>query len=533
MYQKDYDKKFRFSLFLPYGVASGSALAITVHKDETFGRTDFEIASMLYDPELPMHKRVQAVNQAYTIKRRHITKMETTGYAVKKPINYGKRESETVSCYRPTLSAFFYLTSTASDTEESKRLKTIATKNPNRTQRRTPFSDTELERIDAINDLNELAIGKDSTAERSAHYQKYLLQSVHYCGFSPLALEPQLARKITMTPAERGRSLYRELRLSNIEILFRENGFLTSIDRRHIPCIQAEETTDPKKQDIKWFCKHVLHRWYEENPDFYYFLQEEPNADPKMKEIWQTIPAFYSVQDIPGYYSLLEDKKSRLEIPEMNIPGSNQLLRHTCDGVAVGKRETYIIHHTRPTETPWYIGIEKNTIMSTEMIFKRLKKKQTFLGCDRSVRNAIIVCSSVNHFAELFTKKPRNLPSQWDSDKLISRPYDNVNIVLLNTSGVTQLRFLMLSNPIQYDELAKRKLLTFDGFTDRPKSGSRKNDIFALSYDHTPVFLAYSLNWQNLYWAKEKYEAGENFYVCCYPEQVKYIKKIIPEVKFL
>lgn len=145
----------------------------------------------------------------------------------------------------------------------------------------------------------------------------------------------------------------------------------------------------------------------------------------------------------------------------------------------------------------------------------------------------IIVCSSVNHFAELFTKKPTSVPGHWSGEKLISHPYDNVNIVLLKASGVSQVRNLMHSNPIEFDEKIKRQFLDLEEFTARPKSGRRKNDIFALSYNRTPVFLAFSLNWQNLYWAKEKYDAGEKFYVCCFPEQVKYIQKIMPEVEFL
>ena len=534
MYQKKYDRKNRLSSFLPYGVISGPALALTVRKEETFGQEGFDFTGVLYDPETPMQKRVQAVEKAHITKQRHVRNMEKAGLIFDKPITFGKRKTETVSCYRLSLAAFFYLTCTACEAEDNKKVKTNTAKNQNRKTRSMQPTEEELARIDAINYLNDLAIGKDSTPESAACYHNYLLDSVREHGLSPLAMEPLLARNVTLTPYERGRSLYRNYRLANIETLFRESGFLTSIDRRHITCVQVEDNPELKKQDIKWFCKYVLPKWYRDNPDFYYFLQEAPDVDPKARELWQTNPAFYSVQDIPGFYSLLEDKKTRLIIPEMNIPGTNQLLRHTCDGIAIGTRVTYIVHHTRPTETPWYIGIEKNTIQSAEMIFKRLKMTQSFLGSDRHIRNAIIVCPSVHHFAELFTKKPKGLPGQWDTEKMVSRPYDNANIVLLNSAGTNQLWYLMKYSPIHYDEMVKRFFLKkFDGFSDRPKSGRRKNDIFALSYNRTPVFLAHSLNWQNLYWAKEKYDEGEKFYVCCYPEQVKFIQKIMPNVEFL
>lgn len=526
----NFDKKLRLSYFLPYGIISQSAIALSVYQEEPAANNPNNIASLVYDPDMPMSERVAKSYKVHDTRTRRIGALQSLGYAKLKKIHYGKYKWQTITCYQPTPYSLYQLTSTVDEAEEQRRFKSIKLPR-NRTPKRKKYTATEDYILLTKTTLNELAAQKNNGPEEEKMFRQFLLESVEYCDFSPLAAEPLLAQTVSMTPSDRGPTLYRNARLANIEALFRANNYLTSIDRRPIPTVPAKPLNGLDRLDIQDFSRYVLEKWYKDNPDFYQFMQTAPNADYRKK--WLTTPAFYSYQDIPGFTTITNDSELDIELPNLNQTGTNQLIQHTCAGIAIGTHENYIVHHTRQSETPWYEGIESNTAKSAKAIFRRLSKDEPFYGATRDFRNAIIVCPTQQQFIELISKAGEMPKDRLTKERRVGRPYDNVNIILLNPSGVTQLRYLMSSNPLHYDELLKRKLLTYEGFVERLKSGSRREDIFAVTYKRVPVFLAYSLNWQNLYWAVEKYKAGEKFYVCCYPEQVAYLEKIMPEVEFL
>lgn len=543
----DFSKKFRFSFLVPYGIVSPTALALTVYQESSDQDNPNDIASLVYDPAILMTQRAAQCDRVNNTRTRRIASMVQSGWLRDKEISYGKYGWQTAKGLLPTQATLFHLTSTlpyaqesAPPQTESPDGQTIDTQQPqeetaqgelNRIPKRKKQKPQNLTVLNAMADLNELALYKDESPEDLELFRKCLLFSVANYDFTPLALEPELARSVNLIPTNRAVMLYRDLRLSNIEALFRVNNFLTSIDRRPMETVPPPRIEELNRIDMNDFSRHVLHKWYTENPDFFRFFQTVPNKE--YQEAWAATPAFYAVHEIPELTMKLTEEKTEAEMAGMNFHGAHQYLRHTCAGIAIGKRENYIVHHTRASETPWYVGIENNTKMCAEIVLRKLNAKQPFMGGTRHFRNAIMVCSTIYQFAELF-KKDEILPSsRWHGEKKVSAPYDNVNIVLLNPSGATQLLYLMSTNPIIYDDLLKRNLLTHEGFTERPKSGKRQDDIFALSYNRTPVLLAYSLNWNNLYWAKEKYDNGMKFYVCCYPEQAKYIRKIMPEVEFL
>ena len=57
--------------------------------------------------------------------------------------------------------------------------------------------------------------------------------------------------------------------------------------------------------------------------------------------------------------------------------------------------------------------------------------------------------------------------------------------------------------------------------------------VYALSYHDKPVLLAHSMNYRRLNLAYEDYKAGKEFYIACYPEQVTYLKRIMPDAEYL
>ena len=56
---------------------------------------------------------------------------------------------------------------------------------------------------------------------------------------------------------------------------------------------------------------------------------------------------------------------------------------------------------------------------------------------------------------------------------------------------------------------------------------------YPLSYNNTPVLFAYDLEVGKLRQSLIDYQLGKEFYVACYPEQVKFIRRIMPNVKFI
>lgn len=526
----DFYKKFRYSFYLPYGVASRAGLSLSIYQEIEPSNNPNNCASTVYDQTVPMTERE---NECERLHRTHVRRIE---YMIKndlvksKQIKYGNFNWQYITYLHPAPSSFYELTNTVcGDEGQQKKLRTKTNKNriSKRKNQPAPADDYQSYKLK----LNRLAAHRDKSPENAKQFRAHLLESVSTYDFSPLSMEPLLALAVNMTPTDRRQGLYRNLRLSNIEALFKANGYLTSIDRRPIETVTMSKTSDNERLDIESFCAHTLKKWYQENPEFYYFMQSEP--DPEYKQNWSTTPVFYSVQEVPGFQKSISAEIEDFDDPEIDQNGNSQLLRFTCSGVAIGSKQNYIIHHTRPTHTPWYPSFESHTIKSLESIFKSLNDKQPFFGAKRGIRNAIIVCQNITHFQNLFLDASEEMEKKDRNKRRVGQPYDNVNIVLLSHSGATQLRFLMATDPILYDDLVRRKILTYEGFTDRPKSGNPSEDIFAVSYRRTPVLLAYSLNWQKLYWAMEKYEAGMKFYVCCYPEQAKYIRKIMPEVEFL
>lgn len=282
---------------------------------------------------------------------------------------------------------------------------------------------------------------------------------------------------------------------------------------------------DKESYSIMEFCEYALSVWYKDHPNSYRYLN--PWKDGITEAEWQNTPAFYSVKEIPEFTKTIVISRGNRYLL------SEQLIRYSCIGIAIGKNANYIVHHTRSRNTVWLPGIEQTCIEVFTKCINRFAENKNLLGANRTISSAIIICPSVKQFAALFpANKPGGIGTKGKAS-IVGQPYSKVFIIPLNHSGAKQLRWLMAATPANVEVLVKNYLLKHKEFSERPVGIDRKNNIFTLSYKKTPVLVAHMMEWQTLTWALEHYQAGRKFYISCYPEQVKFIQKIMPNAEFI
>ena len=273
--------------------------------------------------------------------------------------------------------------------------------------------------------------------------------------------------------------------------------------------------------DMGTFIHRSLRDWYAKHPQSYSFFEPDLLLNDSTRTQWFNTPAFYTAAEINGFFS------EQNEVDEIPITGAKNILRHTFSGVAIGPKTTYIVYHTRPENTPWSERIEMTTIEVVQRSLATAKLAPDYAP-PMEINNAIMVCASVFQFASLFQKAKDYMPKKWRKTRRVGIPYDTVNIVPINGSGAMQLRCLMLQSPHIFEMQVINSLLTLN-----PKFQRMQDNVFQLTYEDVPVLVAHSMDFQRIFYALEEYYSGTKFYVSCYPGQVKFIRKIMPDVEFL
>ena len=451
--------------------------------------------------------------------------MKMYGYAEEVQVKYSNKGWGEVRLIRLTHAGLYLLTNTPDVPTEEERLKNAYQPQKRKLKRNSYMSSDQGLAIQR-DILYNLAAASDSSPENYAQFQSLFLEAFSDGQLTPLASEPVLAKSVSMTPKIKSAQIYAAWKLMNIEALFRANGFMTSIDRRPKgigrtvkPPQEIVESGD--RLDICDYAAWVLSQWYKHHPESYSF------RNPAMGfEEWKSTPAFYPLKDLPGFESVIDEDL------EMNPGGAKTIMRHSSLGVAVGMRCNYLVYHAKQKGISWAINVERNTAKAVQRVLDITAENTPIMGANRTIQNAIIVCPTVHQFASLFDVE-EGIPNRWKKYTRIDAPFKSASIVPINHSGLMQLRVLMFSNPIAFEQTVISNFKKLPGFTDRPAGNNEKDNIFKLSYNGKPVLLAQLMELQKLYWAKQQYEEGKRFYVVCYPEQVKFIQKIMPEVAFL
>lgn len=161
----------------------------------------------------------------------------------------------------------------------------------------------------------------------------------------------------------------------------------------------------------------------------------------------------------------------------------------------------------------------------------------TIPGFERSVDYAIMFFENVFQFSAIFAdllepNSNRHHPGQ------IPMPFMRMFLVPVNSSGLQQFRMLMEFTPYEFQRTVVRDICEIEQEYARqhgmqPRMYPTNDPDYPLSYKNCPVLFAYDLEIRRLRQALISYQLGKKFYVACYPEQVRFIRRIMPDVEFI
>jgi hypothetical protein len=517
--------KFKISQFvpiLPFGYTSRSALCIA--------GSDNPMAWVEYDPNTTMDERELVCSRQWQYANAHIKSMIEQGFLEEVERKYGKHHWEVFPMVRLTAHGYELISGRCTSETEYDRVNACV--NAGMGYRAA----SEYLPPDIIDTHLMLQDAKEQTGVDHHSFIKILMRTIARDDVTLMAYSNQSATIDFTSQFYNGHRQYRSWKISNINALFRANGFLTAIDRR--PIYLTEDNTKPDmtisegdampEGEVAFYdhCKAILARWYDRTEESFLFsypwaslhdgLDLGGHALP-----WEQIPAFYSAHEFPGFSG--SANKNELE----NLTGALNLARHNLTGIAVGLKHNYLVYHTRPHHTPMSDKIEENSCLTAQHNIDLLNEESPIFGANREIRNSIIVCPTVKQFKSLFTNLNKKTGRK-NTMNPINGVYDSMCIVPLNNSGVAQLRRLMASSPIECEtELVHRLSVKYPQF-------QRTNDpIYQLAFNNKPVHVAHYMCYDKLYTAWQAYQHGRRFYIMCYPEQVKYLRQLFPDAEYL
>lgn len=522
--KRDYARKVMFSQFLPFGIISRNVLDISMRVNPTAG--------VIYNPDIPMEMRMNACERTRLSNTARAGAMERNDYISSGNYKYGEYKCDQFFEYALTRSSFFLLTGTPDTQTERERLRLAAER-----LRPADRNKKEMNYLPSadLRTLNQFLYGyateDEHNPEDSELYDELFWEAVSAWDITPMANVIALAKDVAplLRPIN-GRKRYQLWRISNVNAMFRQAGFLSMLDRRHIDtnwafnglCAQEPgQTEEGDKWDIPAITSYSLRKWYADTPDSYLFENPGKSWDAD-REAWASTPTFYSVNEIPGL------KPAVFEGNIHGVTGHKNIVRHTCVGVGIGASINYMIYHTKPKKEAWKSGVERTSALAIQEALNNYDLNNPVLGAGRIIRNALIFCDTIYQFAALFDDVIKLEKYYQKKTTNYGYPYESFHIILLNGAGINQLSRLMESTPINVIKSIAREIREMDSsFMDT-------GDLtYPLAYKNLPVFLAHDLDLYRLRRAIEDRRAGRKFYVMCYPEQVKYLRKILPDVEFL
>ncbi len=522
---REYLRKVLFSYFFPYGITSPEALSLGIRMNPT--------AYESYSPSTTAESRFKSCNSTHLYCLERIGLLTRGGYITDTTLKFGKNRGEKFHAVRLERPGFYLLTGTPDLKLELQRLNfAYDSKRPVDRNKKEISYYPSLDMRNLHQLLYDIDSNPDKTAQDLALFEQIFSEAVSTWELTPLANSIALAAE-TQIRLKRSNSTqqFRMWQESNAIAMFRANNFLTYLDRRPIDTgwaingIASEQQYQRRKEsgtlDIPAFMFHSLRKWYFEHPDSYLFTAPDLSLSEHYEE-WKNTPAFYAKYEIPGF--------ERLYLGEFEAKAGRQnVLRSTFLGLGIGARSNYIFYHYKPTTKSWNTGIERVTKRIVERSIDSYNEHTPIPGAKREINDAILLCCSTLQFGSLFSKvrKKATITQRANAVKF-GYPYRSLSIVPINASGVMQLRTLMLSTPDLIIRTTVREMIT-----KHPEFYDVNDTVYPLGYKNKPVFIAYNLEYYSLCRAVNDYHDGKEFYVLCYPEQVSYIRRIMPEVKIL
>ena len=506
-------ERFKISQFvpiLPFGYTSKQALCLA--------GSDNPDAWIEYDPNTTMADRELICNNHWQYECSHIKSMIKQGLLEEAERKYGKYDWEVFRQVR--LTEYGYNLLSGNCTEENEYARISACVHSGMGYRAA----SDYIPGDTVSTHLILQETKEQFGCNHPAFVSTLMRFIDRDDATLMAYNSPPATTIDFVScAYNSHQQYRSWRVSNINALFRANGFLTNLDRRPINTVPIMSETQSGYPALYNCCINVLDQWYENTPNAFLFeypwakIEEGLSYGDKVLP-WSQIPAFYSAHELPGIAGMIETE---------NKTNSLHLTRHNFTGIAIGLRHNYLVYHTRPQHTTMTEKIEENSCMVAQQNINYINEQTPIFGAGREIRNAIIVCPSVKQFYSLFvnlTKRKKHKSSIEPTNGV----FDAMCIVPLNHSGVMQLRQLMATSPIDCEtELLYRLSGEYPQF-------QRTNDpVYQLAYKNKPVHVAHFMIYDKLYAAWKAYQHGYRFYIMCYPEQTKFLRQLFPDAEFL
>lgn len=512
MHPREFDIIDRFSYFLPYGYVSPHALELSIPDDS-------DVANMMYHPAMTLEQRLELVQKAHRHRTDGLYAMEQNGYIEKVKRRVNSKKSRDVSIYRLTRSGFYVLTGTYDEHLEANRIRT-AGKCPGRVVFGTSYQYHNAQERDELIYLNHRANCRDPYSPLNVD------DGIVSREFSILASEMVAARHVRIISSIKGDELYRNTRLANAHALFRACGYLTLIDflpmECIIPIIDIHDPANEQYLTIERFSNSVIQSWYNNHERSLRFNDPATCHDNALCNAWFHTPIFYPLGIIPG----LSAYEKADEFTYINI--ASRTYRHTAIGLAAGQRANYLVYHTHPTSVDWRPTLEQQSLTIVKRALEKHNENHPHPHMDKNYNYALMICPTVHQFKALFEDAKKRMGKRKGKNRRVARPFDALCIISLNHAGRVQIGWLMESNPIIVEDNIIRSLVKAN-----PAFYQTHDPLFPLSINKTPVLIAATMNFQKLFDAMELYEKGMNFYVVCLPEQVKYIRSIMPDVCFL
>lgn len=513
MRYNNFDKKVRFTSFFPYGYISPLALEVTLSCPENVP------SYVEYDPNMTMEERERLCHAEHVNRLVRLHVMEQYGYVEAVVRKYGRQSYEHIRIMRFTQSGFNLISGVLDDDVERQRLASVYSEKSRKVKNNSylPQDETVMEMLSR---LNFLASYDQATTEELDEFRRLLFTMIREGDLTPLSLNLPIARTVNASCAIKGHVLYRGWKEMNVNALFAANDFLTQRDRRPLKCYRpvVDIRSDKWVANIQDYAFTTISEWYQDNPDAYLFKApyEKPGDE------WDTTPAFYGRSELPGF----SEKPTAGEEDDENEK-DNDTRYQTFTGLAIGTRTTYVVYHTKPVRTPWSPSVEENTIKALTQMLDDELEEYDIPGAKRDIKNAIMICPTIQQFGALFECALKRSKRNKTASTQVGSPYLSLCIIPLNHAGAMQLRILMLSSPHECESFAINKMLKLNNFVKTP------DRTYKLSLNGIPVLVAHAMNFRQLYDAWIDYRKGKKFYVACYPEQAKYIRKIMPDVEFI
>lgn len=373
-----------------------------------------------------------------------------------------------------------------------------------------------------------------ATSDKPEHaqaFQDLLLEAVINERITPLSSAMKLAEDVKITTNKYSRNqLYNIWRLSHVNAMFRANDFLTYLDRRPydtgfaIDGITDWESYDAYVQKygltMAAFTYYALKTWYSNNPDFYRIKQTQPGGREKAEKEWLNTPAFY-------WHREITEPAEDHDTDEMQDKYRTRYSRHI--GLATGRNINYMCYHGKGGPLKWLPKTEAEAKADIEETVRRMKTQCPEMICNDNVDFALYFCSSHHQFLALFDRtKAKHTPGKKLPTYPLSEPYTSIHAVPVNDSGTFQLKLLLLYSPMEADTIIQEQLTRYD-----PGFQYRTDLWYPLTYQGKRVFTGYTMDIVKINRVLEDYLDGQDFYICCFPEQAQWYRMLFPGITIL